>query len=97
MARVTLPVQQIKGALDDLVKRIQAAVRSLPNTGELALDIPEPFYHIVVGPHAKKEVCLAPSPYDECGDFAILLGVLKGVTPAGVNAPAPPTRPKQKK
>lgn len=89
MATVRLPVDTIRGALDDLAKKIQTALRSLPPGGgeEITLEIPEPFFHIVeFGPH-KAVVCLTPPPFEECSDFGILLGLLKGRSFSGKKNP----------
>jgi hypothetical protein len=91
MAFVTIEAENVKASLMRTLRELNRGMKWIDHKhGEVRLNIPAPYEHSV-GP-VSRTACFQPfrddSPskrhhYDECGDLAVLLGVLAKMKKGG--------------
>ncbi len=79
MPKVTVSAKNLKDALDSLSEKLERAKTWAKGQKEpIDLEIPEPYDHAARGIPEIRAHCFAES-FDECGEVAVLIGVLNAV------------------
>jgi len=80
MAQVTVKAEEIVASLDEIAKTVaKAQAWAKGKSGDVKLEIPEPYDHAVQSVPEKDPRCLAGRRIDLCTDLGILLGVLEAI------------------
>lgn len=78
MATVPVDARKIEESLNDVLERVRDAIDWVKERrGDITLEVPEPYEHILRGPLAGR----ACDQKDVCGDVGMLLAVFKAMNP----------------
>jgi hypothetical protein len=79
MATARVDARIIEESLTDVLERVRDAIDWVKERrGNITLEVPEPYEHILRGPLAGIAAC---NPMDVCGDVGILLAVYRAMHP----------------